>query len=434
MAHPDPYFLFPTELIHDFQLGLGRNLIEQIMEWIRSLFTDAMGKRILQRLDTYFKNLSAFPGMKAVFQVSVLTQVTAGELMQIILFLDIFLLGMADVLPLVDLRAVLEVLVAYRTFYEAVSADIFLVGEDYVRIQALADRLQDLWDASPLFQFSKSGMVGVKPHRALYHAVQTIDAYGGLNTVSAQTWEGAIRIIRRFVKGGGPSISEHSLATRMAAASALGVINVRDPRRFRKNTSGESRFANVLQDRRQLSQIDESSELWDLATALKTTFVVLLTASACFIEIYSSANLCTGEFIRANSCFGKKRGERFDDVAYLPVGFDHSSGETVYNSCFFGKLKYLFRLVTPTDSFDLTLVRAYTHVGELGDRRLERRYLTEAVLLPGVVPLAALVGHAHLVPDPADSGKLYAMSPTSMRLYSPQRRTLTMGTGWNLLN
>ena len=80
------------------------------------------------------------------------------------------------------------------------------------------------------------------------------------------------------------------------------------------------------------------------------------------------------------------------------------------------------------------LVRSYTPVGGYGHRRLGRRYLSEADQTSCVVPLSAVIAHAHLVPDPADNGKFYAMCPSSTRLYSPQRRTVTPGTGWNLQN
>ena len=278
----------------------------------------------------------------------------------------------------------------------------------------------------PARSFASSG--------AVYHTLQTIDAYGGLNTVSAQTWEGVIRIVRKFVKAGGPAISEHSLATRMGAASSLGVQTTRDPKRFRKASEGKSRFANVLIGRYVLAEINESSDLWDIAVAVATVFTGAVRTRACVIEMFSSAHLVTGEFIRASACFGKKMSGRFDDVAFVPAEASGVSNEAVYERCSFGQLRYLFRLVAGTESFDLALVQSYTPVGGDGHRRLGRRYLSEADQTSCVVPLSAVIAHAHLVPDPADNGKFYAMCPSSTRLYSPQRRTVTPGTGWNLQN
>ena len=180
-----------------------------------------------------------------------------------------------------------------------------------------------------------------------------------------------------------------------------------------------------------VSDVLQQSDLWSLACTVTAFCGMALVTAGATIECFHSAHLCTGEFIRANACFGKQQAERFDNIAFLPVVGD--VGPSVYTSCIFARLSTLFRLVTAQGTFDLALVRAYAPVGT--DRRLGRRYLSFDTSVPAdIVPLDAIVGQAHLVADPVHPLHFYAMAPTTMRLYSPQRRTGSSdGTrGWNL--
>ena len=80
---------------------------------------------------------------------------------------------------------------------------------------------------------------------------------------------------------------------------------------------------------------------------------------------------------------------RFDDVAFVPAEASGVSNEAVYERCSFGQLRYLFRLVAGTESFDLALVQSYTPVGGDGHRRLGRRYLSEATSQPASQPASS---------------------------------------------
>jgi hypothetical protein len=97
------------------------------------------------------------------------------------------------------------------------------VYDEIHRVQEFAYELQKAWSASLLILFSKSQMAGVKPHRSLFHLADTLRAYGILINVSVQTWEASIKVLRRFVRGGGSGISQSGIQYGVGDSLLLGI-------------------------------------------------------------------------------------------------------------------------------------------------------------------------------------------------------------------
>ena len=177
-----------------------------------------------------------------------------------------------------------------------------------------ANELQEAWSASPLILFSKSQMAGIKPHRSLFHLADTLRAYGILMNVSAQTWEASIKVLRRFIRGGGNGISESGIQYGVGGSLLLGTHTqkgVVDP-----SSAGvaPSHMANIRSASRSTLGallLDQTSRdrlvPENLAIFVGISIEELLVRAAdALVDISLAAYLSAGNFVGASTYFSAK--------------------------------------------------------------------------------------------------------------------------------
>ena len=242
--------------------------------------------------------------------------------------------------------------------------------------------------------------------------------------ISAQTWEASIKILRRFLRGGGNGISEAGIQYGVGGSMILGTHSQTvavDPSTMTVETS---RIANVRNSSRStLGSLPRDSLIpTNVAVFLGISRETLLErARNVAIDICTSALLLTGHFVRASSSF---RGhERFDDVALLPSQYvvDCASGAIdPMNVLAPARIIFLLRFRDGIPGYcegrcEFALLRLYE---EKEDRFLGRR---QFVMSPAshtlLVPLSLIYRSIHLVRDPRTSPTLTLFFLQNSRIY-----------------
>ena len=348
--------------------------------------------------------------------------------MQMMLIFDILLLPMADVLNVAE---VLPVLTAYHEFYDLITAREFTV-DSLVEVARAGKRLNDLWDQSPLLQFSLSGMTGVKPHMVFQHAIDSIIFYGSLHNCSEETWEGNLRSDKKFARGSGNVSNTTSVQGRLTEARVLDVITVHVPQQLRIVVAeGVHSFANLCVDVHRLHSLSDAEYVasmsdtfcgldtlgQQLADVYGLDLNVLLASTNITIKTFSSLHLSCGGFVRCDSSF--RGSPRYDTISLFS-----ETGETpIYGNVTCARLVQLLSVNNlpialfsgaPKPVLSFALVNVYCDKDSVNHRQLGRRYL-RSVGSPVLIPISRIHSSVHLITNPIDPGFVYLQKS---RLYT----------------